>query len=111
LNQLAGKRILLFSYGSGMAASMFTMQLSKDYSEDTPLFKLYDSLKEVNSHLTNRIRIKPQAFAETLKLREETHQICPYTPTGSIDRLFPKTYYLSSVDDQFRRTYKRNESY
>jgi hydroxymethylglutaryl-CoA synthase len=29
-----------------------------------------------------------------------------YTPEGSIDDIFPGTYYLAKVDDMFRRFYE-----
>ena len=94
-----------------MAASMFVMEITKDFSKDSKLYQLYESIKDVPDFLKNRIKIKPQVFVDTLKLKEDIHQLCPYTPTGSIDRLFPRAYYLSSVDEQFRRKYKRNEVY
>jgi hydroxymethylglutaryl-CoA synthase len=40
-----------------------------------------------------------------MKLREETHNMRDYTPVGSIDRLAPGTFYLTSVDEKFRRHY------
>lgn len=31
----------------------------------------------------------------------------PYTPVGSVDQLFPGTWYLTAVDEMHRRSYKR----
>nr|QFU80951.1 HGMS [Eotetranychus kankitus] len=107
LEEIAGKRILLFSYGSGMAASMFCLQISPDSTANSPLDKLYKGISEVPILLKQRTKITPQEFVETLKLREETHHLCPYTPKGPIDNLFPGTYYLDKIDNLFRREYKR----
>jgi hydroxymethylglutaryl-CoA synthase len=44
-----------------------------------------------------------------MQLREKTHNMKSYTPTGSLelDNMFPGTYYLVEVDDKFRRSYAR----
>ena len=39
-------------------------------------------------------------------MREKAHQKKNFTPEGSIDTLVPGTYYLSEVDDMFRRKYE-----
>jgi hydroxymethylglutaryl-CoA synthase len=38
-------------------------------------------------------------------LREKAHLQKNYTPSGNVDTIFPGAYYLTSVDDMFRRTY------
>jgi hydroxymethylglutaryl-CoA synthase len=40
------------------------------------------------------------------ELRKKAHLQKSYTPNGSSDTIVPSTYYLESVDDMFRRTYK-----
>jgi hydroxymethylglutaryl-CoA synthase len=42
-----------------------------------------------------------------MNIREETHNLKNYQPSGPIDALFPGTYYLEAVDDKFRRKYNR----
>ena len=42
-----------------------------------------------------------------MELRETNHHKAPYTPVSSTDDLFPGTYYLTMVDDKYRRTYGR----
>lgn len=39
-------------------------------------------------------------------LREKAHLKKDYTPTGSVDTIFPGTYYLTGIDSMFRRTYE-----
>ena len=38
-------------------------------------------------------------------LREKAYQKKNFTPEGSIDTLVSGTYYLTAVDDMFRRKY------
>lgn len=38
-------------------------------------------------------------------LREKAHLKKDYSPAGQTDTLFPGTYYLTHVDDMFRRKY------
>jgi hydroxymethylglutaryl-CoA synthase len=39
-------------------------------------------------------------------LREKAHLQKNYAPKGSADTLVAGTYYLTGVDDMFRRTYE-----
>jgi hydroxymethylglutaryl-CoA synthase len=39
-------------------------------------------------------------------LRERAHLKKDYSPEGVIDTLFPGTYYLTKIDEMFRRTYE-----
>lgn len=39
-------------------------------------------------------------------LRERAHLKKDYTPTGNSETLFPGTYYLTKIDEMFRRSYK-----
>ena len=39
-------------------------------------------------------------------LREEAHLKKGYIPKGSTENLVPGTYYLTEVDDMFRRKYE-----
>lgn len=107
-NSLAGKRIALFSYGSGLASTMFSLKISDDDGPDSPLSQLVSSLSNLKARLDSRKKVSPAVFAETMKLRQETHHKAPYTPVGSVDTLFPGTWYLTKVDDMHRRQYERS---
>lgn len=39
-------------------------------------------------------------------LREKAHLKKNFTPAGNPDTLLPGTYYLTEVDDMFRRKYE-----
>ncbi|XP_055374113.1 hydroxymethylglutaryl-CoA synthase 1 [Condylostylus longicornis] len=102
--QLLGKRIALFSYGSGLASSMYSIHITKDCEL---LQKLLDQLKYVKPLLESRIKSSPEEFSELMEIREKNNHSAPYEPSGSIDVLFGGTYYLKNVDEVHRRTYER----
>lgn len=66
---------MLFSYGSGLAASMFSVRFSDDTSPDSPLTKLAASLSDLTDRLDSRAKVEPSVFSEALKLREDTHHL------------------------------------
>uniref|UniRef100_A0A8C3E2J6 Hydroxymethylglutaryl-CoA synthase n=1 Tax=Corvus moneduloides TaxID=1196302 RepID=A0A8C3E2J6_CORMO len=104
---LAGSRIGAFSYGSGLAASMFSFRVSQDAAPGSPLDKLVSSLADLPARLDARKRVAPQDFAEIMKKREETHHLADHAPHGSQADLFPGTWYLTRVDSKYRREYAR----
>ncbi|XP_076067053.1 hydroxymethylglutaryl-CoA synthase isoform X3 [Oratosquilla oratoria] len=107
VSSLAGKKIGLFSYGSGLAATMFSIKVSTDTSPGMPLAKLVTSMANLRDRLESRVKVNPQAFAQIMQLREDTHHKAPYVPVGDVSILFPGTWYLTGVDDKHRRQYER----
>ncbi|XP_059584246.1 hydroxymethylglutaryl-CoA synthase, mitochondrial isoform X2 [Alligator mississippiensis] len=105
--QLAGSRIGAFSYGSGLAASLFSLRVSQDAAPGSSLDKLVSSLSDLQTRLDSRKCIPPEEFAQIMKLREDTHHLANHTPHGSKDNLFPGTWYLQQIDDKYRRAYAR----
>ncbi|XP_023179500.2 hydroxymethylglutaryl-CoA synthase 1 [Drosophila hydei] len=102
--QLVGKRIGVFSYGSGLAASMYSIKVT----EDAAVFeKFVSQLDYVLPLLNSREKVAPERFSELMEVREKNNHAAPYTPTGSISALFPGTYYLKDVDALHRRSYER----
>ncbi|KAL1915506.1 uncharacterized protein VTP21DRAFT_6630 [Calcarisporiella thermophila] len=100
---LLGKRIALFSYGSGAAATMFSMRV---VGSTAAMAKHLTVAQRLNS----RVPMSPETFTKLMALREETHNVKDYEPAGSLDDLFPGTYYIEKVDAKYRRFYKRVES-
>ncbi|KAI7816768.1 hypothetical protein BC939DRAFT_467820 [Gamsiella multidivaricata] len=94
------KRIGMFSYGSGSAATFFSLKVVSS----TQTFR--DTL-QIKDRLEKRVKVTPQVFAEHLKLREETALLKDYNPIGDISTLVKGTYYLQRIDEKFRRTYGR----
>lgn len=109
IEKLAGKRILLFSYGSGSCASMFSMKISQDPGSESALFHLIEDLNSVKAQLNGRKQTSPERFVEMLKWRENAFGKAPYKPIGSADDLSLATYHLCEVDHLFRRLYKLKE--
>lgn len=105
--QLIGKKFALFSYGSGLASTMYSINICNDMSAGSKLAKLISSLHDTVSYLDKRECVEPKIFSDIMEVRTKNYHTAPYQPTGSIDALFPGTYYLINIDDQRRRTYER----
>ncbi|XP_027719241.1 hydroxymethylglutaryl-CoA synthase, cytoplasmic isoform X2 [Vombatus ursinus] len=108
--QLAGQRIGVFSYGSGFAATLYSLKVTQDATPGSALDKLTMSLCDLKTRLDSRTCVAPDVFAENMKLREESHHLVNYIPQGSVDTLFEGTWYLVRVDEKHRRTYARRPS-
>ncbi|KAJ3201020.1 hypothetical protein HK099_002403, partial [Clydaea vesicula] len=98
---LQNKRIALFSYGSGMASSMFSMKVVSSTE------KMKEKL-DLEHKLKNRTKITPQEFNSIMELREKCHNMKDYKPVGGIQEnldMWKDDYYLDFVDEKFRRNY------
>lgn len=100
--ELAGKRISLFSYGSGLAASFFSLQVKGDIS------KIVQNL-DLKNQLKDRKTITPEEYEECLKLREKAHLAKGFKPTGDLDAIKKDVYYLTEVNDQYERFYAKKD--
>ncbi|PIK33100.1 putative hydroxymethylglutaryl-CoA synthase 1 [Apostichopus japonicus] len=109
LEDLIDTRIGMFSYGSGFAATFFSLRVSRDATPGSQLLKLHDSLSDLGERLDSRNKVPPAAFAQAMKLREDTHHLAKYSPIGSTEELFPGTWYLTYVDEMHRRKYSRTD--
>lgn len=99
---LQGKRIGLFSYGSGLAASLFSCKVRGDVSHIT---RILDLKNKLDGRTTNT----PQEYEAAIALREKAHLQRDFSPSGSIDLIQKGAYYLTHVDDKFRREYAVKE--
>ncbi|KAJ5235191.1 uncharacterized protein N7469_004359 [Penicillium citrinum] len=93
------KRIGLFSYGSGLASSMFSANIVGDVSH---IVKNLD----LKNRLDSRTVLSPEAYDAMCKLREHAHLQKNFKPAGKTETLQSGTYYLTEVDDMFRRNYE-----
>ncbi|KAG0000877.1 Hydroxymethylglutaryl-CoA synthase, cytoplasmic [Entomortierella chlamydospora] len=98
--EIVNKRIGMFSYGSGSAATFFSLKVVSSTQ------KFRETL-QIKSRLDQRVKVSPEVFAELLKLREETALLKDYNPVGDISTLVKGTYFLKRIDEKFRRTYLR----
>ncbi|XP_044744674.1 hydroxymethylglutaryl-CoA synthase 1 [Coccinella septempunctata] len=105
--ELAGKRVGLFSYGSGLASAFYSLKISEDGNNGTALQKLISNLTSVKINLHQRQKIEPQEFEKFMDIRQKSNHSAPYEPLGSIESFFPGTYYLTKIDEKYRRSYDR----
>ena len=107
IEALAGNKVGVFSYGSGLASSMYSLSVSNDISEGSELRKIIKNLEYVKTQLEARQRLSPEEYTRILDVREKNCHAVSYEPKESVENMFPGTYYLTKVDDLNRRTYKR----
>lgn len=105
--ELAGTRIGVFSYGSGLASSIYSISVSSDAKTGSKLEKLLENLSDIVPLLEKRTRSAPEDFNQIMGVREKNCHAAPYKPVSSVESLFPGTFYLDSVDEAHRRTYLR----
>ncbi|KAI9738971.1 MAG: 3-hydroxy-3-methylglutaryl coenzyme A synthase [Claussenomyces sp. TS43310] len=96
---LQGKRIGIFSYGSGLASSLFSIKVQGS----TESMQKELNLKE---RLAARSTLAPQLYDEMCELRKKAHLQKSYTPSGKPETIAKGVYYLESVDEMFRRKYQ-----
>ncbi|KAL9941052.1 hypothetical protein V8E36_000540 [Tilletia maclaganii] len=98
--ELIGKRLSLFTYGSGCASTFFAARITSSVTE---IRKNVDLTARLDA-----IKIEPvPAFIHALELREKNHLIKNYTPEGTVEDIWPGAFYLEKIDDMFRRTYAK----
>lgn len=95
---LQGKRIGIFSYGSGLASSLLSLKV---VGSTEAIKKAVD----LRARLDARRVVAPEVYDELCDLRKKAHLQKGYTPAGSAETITKGTYYLESVDDLFRRKY------
>lgn len=102
--QLVDNRLCLFSYGSGLQASLYSIRICKAGRQ---LTKLLSGIEDVKARLESRKKVDPALFEKTMTLRQEVHHKAPYVPVEPVADFFVGTYYLENVDDMHRRKYAR----
>ncbi|KAI1078044.1 hydroxymethylglutaryl-CoA synthase [Whalleya microplaca] len=99
---LQGKRIGLFSYGSGLAASFFSARINGSTEE---ISKILD----IPNKLAARRSVSPETYEAFCELRHKAHLQKGFKPQGDVSTLASGTYYLEHVDDMFKRHYAIKE--
>lgn len=107
---LVGKRICMFSYGSGSAASLYSLIGRVPDVEHNTNFTLESIQRNANMLKLlheQRTRCSVQEFTAALDLREAKYGKAPMTPDGVVSpsTVFPRTFYLVSVNDRHHRVY------
>lgn len=98
-DDIQGKRIGIFSYGSGLASSMFSLKVKGSTEE-------MRSKIDLHKRLEDRRTVAPEVYDEMCNMRERAHLKKDYQPRGSPETIVAGTYYLTNVDGMFRRAYE-----
>ncbi|CAH2350183.1 hydroxymethylglutaryl-CoA synthase [[Candida] railenensis] len=101
--KLQGKRVGIFSYGSGLASTMLSVVIKGDISNITKVLNFEHQLGEGRSTRT------PEEYLKAIESREKAHLQKSFKPEGSIDHLATGTYYLTEIDDKYRRKYAKKD--
>mmetsp|Transcript_25183 Transcript_25183/g.30736 ORF Transcript_25183/g.30736 Transcript_25183/m.30736 type:complete len:509 (+) Transcript_25183:439-1965(+) len=100
-----GDRALMFSYGSGLAATMFSCIIDGSLKEQAEKCDLYNRIE-------NRREATAEEFTETLEKRRLSHlpenDENAFVGSGDASNIPPGAFYLTSVDEKKRRVYERS---
>ncbi|XP_027334539.1 hydroxymethylglutaryl-CoA synthase-like [Abrus precatorius] len=107
-NTLAGKRVMLFSYGSGLTSTMFSLQL-RDGQHPFSLSNISEVM-DVAGKLKSRHEFPPEKFVEIMKLMEHRYGAKEFVTSKETSLLPPGTFYLTEVDSMYRRFYAKKAS-
>lgn len=97
-----GERIGIYSYGSGLAASLFCLRI------DAPVRDLAQNI-DLTRTLAKRTKATPEEFTQALADREAFKGKRNCKPSEGAESVAKGAYYLTSVDSEFRREYARKE--
>jgi hydroxymethylglutaryl-CoA synthase len=109
-DKLAGKRLLMFSYGSGLAASMFSLKVASGDAAAKALVSMA-ARADIPARLEDRTAIAPAQFNEWMETREKLHakQEGAFELQGSTDpkEFFQGAFVLTERDANGRRKYQQ----
>ena len=126
---LVGKRILCFSYGSGLASSIFSLHVPStiraspltvhllggsvaegDSCSVASLLQRLRALMALEERLSARVVKTPVEFNASMEKREKLHSLDSFVASDSIDELRDGSWYLVEKDSASRRQYKKKGS-
>ena len=100
-DELQGKRVGMYSYGSGLAATLFSLRVRGSTSEMKDAVNLSGRMDMMD-------KSSPEDYEAALRLREETHHLAGHSPAGKIENVWKGAHYLVQVDEKHRRSYAIN---
>ena len=101
-DELVGKQLLCFAYGSGLAATMFSLHVV------APVDHIAEKLN-LQARLDERVAVSPTEYTQVLAMREQTYGASDFEVTSSLSTLAPGAFYLVGVDEMGRRKYARKD--
>lgn len=103
--KMNGKRILLYSFGSGMAATMLSLKATENFhgriGNDEALLR----------QLNTRKVVPPQVYSEWMDIAQANWNRFGYTPTCDCADIAPFAYYLDKVHSDGRRIYRKQATH
>jgi hydroxymethylglutaryl-CoA synthase len=103
----AGKRIGVFSYGSGAIATLLTLEGATEPPGSPFTLQRIHSVVGLHKRLAARTEATPAEFVDALRMRESTYGTSSFTPHGSLDNVGKGVWYLKEVTAQGTRVYDR----
>ncbi|GLJ29332.1 hypothetical protein SUGI_0578460 [Cryptomeria japonica] len=100
---LEGQRVLMFSYGSGLASTMFSLKIREGQHPFT--IANIAKVMDLQSKLDSRHEFSPEDFVDNLKLMETRYGAKDFVSHSQHKFLRPGTFYLTKVDLMYRRFY------
>lgn len=101
---LEGRRILMYSYGSGISASIFSI-VGRHVGGKFNLGSM-QSKSDLAMRLARRMPKSAEEFEQAMQLAEQRYRAGGYkTEYPPLSELLPGTYYLVEVDTRYRRVY------
>mmetsp|Transcript_4455 Transcript_4455/g.8841 ORF Transcript_4455/g.8841 Transcript_4455/m.8841 type:complete len:460 (-) Transcript_4455:985-2364(-) len=102
-DKLVGSRICLYSFGSGFASSMFALRVVGSVAT------IRDHLSPLRTLLEDRPLLSPKEFSRYLEQRESSFysRHVDWNPCGSVDDLYPGTFYINGHVRNGIRSYCR----
>ena len=126
---LVGRRILCFSYGSGLASSIFSIHIPATLPHPSPLASsllpsavpgaavdveaLLAGLRAslaIPERLAARVQKTPAEFEAMMEKRERLHAATEFRPEDGVEELVDGAWYLVEKDAASRRQYKQKGS-
>ena len=104
--QLDGKTVVMFSYGSGAVASMFAVKPHNNNNGRFSLSKMQKAL-DLPRRLVDRIKGSPADLTAALQARENSHGVVPFSPSFPVESLAEGTFYLKEINLSYERIYQR----
>lgn len=98
--ELRNKRVLMYSYGAGVSASVFEVRFSQSVQKQSFL-----GLESLTRLFVDRRRVSIDQFDELNYRREAVYNSTHLSNVPSEEFLRMDTYYLRSVNAEGRRTY------
>lgn len=104
---LEGRRLLMFSYGSGLAASMFSLKVGQG-ADIRQRLETIAKKADIDARLAQRTQADPKTFNDWMARREALHLVdgaFSLTGTTQTADLFPGAFYLAQRDADGKRKY------